>query len=60
MTAAKRMKNTLREDGDEIAEYMERINKACAGAPEEIKQKLVRNQADAKNAVRFGGKRNFA
>ena len=30
------------EDGDEIAEYMERINKACAGAPEEIKQKLVK------------------
>lgn len=30
------------EDGDEIAEYMERINKACAGAPDEIKQKLVK------------------
>ena len=27
-------------------EYMERINKACAGAPDEIEQKLVEEETD--------------
>ena len=30
------------EDGDEISEYMEKINTVCAGADKEIRQKLVK------------------